>query len=415
MVNHLRFPLLLSALGLFTLFGQEPAVGQTFSGSLDSGLGWYYGSVDILSAGPRFTGSIEGKVGSEDNPVALYFVEGSATHNPASSPGKGNLGEAWVTVFAGPFDLSVGNQIIAWGVTDVFTPSDVVNPWDRTLPVDASKLPVPLGRLLLNGSEFSLDVVLVPVFSPGVLPTSRWQTASALVPPSGVTIVEKTVTEVIPATAWDNAAAGARAALSLDLFQGVDLGLTVYRGRSAIPQVTRNFVATGTPGQVRVQSVVTYDRFWLAGADAVASFDSGVLFRFEAAGSLWRDSGWESPKGGNVTAEAVGSVEYTLPIVGVKAMAEAVVDWTNSAGWEGQATMQTVGALSAQPDSRWSWKAVGAWNHGGAGMLSPQVTYAVADGLNLTLRSFSFWGDRDETWGAWTDNDLVDLTLRYAF
>ncbi|MEI8093812.1 MAG: hypothetical protein WCG80_06330 [Spirochaetales bacterium] len=407
--THLR-----RALAAVLLLGALlPSSAQTFSGTLQSGWGWFYNSSDLAAAGPQFDAKVAGNVGAAEAPAGQYSIGFQAKLLPGGQTSFA-LADAWVKAYLGPADVSVGNQTIAWGVTDVFTPLDVVNPRDMSHPLDSVKIPVPSGRVLLTGSGLSLDLVLVPAFAKGVVPEARWQPATTLTPPTGVTIVSRTLVDQVPALIWDNLAWGGRAGASLDVFQGVDFGVTFYQGRNPLPRATVTLASAGTPGQMKATSTLDYDRFLLAGADAVVALE-GLVLRTEAAGRLWRDTDPQNPVAGDATAQGVASLEYTLPVIGVKAIAEGVVDWTNTAGYEGTAKAKAVLALSAAPDSRWSWKAVSAWDFDGAGMVSPQLTYTVADGLSATLAGFAFLGDTAVTWGSWNNNSVVEATFKYAF
>jgi len=395
------------------LFGQTAVAVPSFSGTLETGWGWFYQSTDLAVTGPHFEGKLAGAIGSAESPSGQYSVAGRLSLDSAGAT-TFNLGEAWARGYLGPLDLSVGNQSVSWGVTDVFTPLDVVNPRDQSHPMDSLKLPVPLVRVALSGAGWSLDSVLVPAFAKSVLPETRWQTSPAFSPPNGITVVGRTLVDHIPSLTWDNLAWGGRLGVSFDVFQGLDLGLTVYQGRNPLPRPTVSLVATATQGQKTAQTTFDYDRFTLGGMDFVLAAE-GLVLRAEAAGRVWRGADFANPASGDASAQGVASVEFTLPVIGVKALLEGVADWANTSAWEGTTRAKAVAVLSAVSDSRWSWKAIGAWDLEGAGMASPQVTYVIADGLSATAILFAFFGDSSVSWGAWYENSVAEATLKYAF
>ncbi|MDX9999808.1 MAG: hypothetical protein RBU30_00790 [Polyangia bacterium] len=84
--------------------------------------------------------------------------------------GEVELGEAYVDLTLGPVDLRLGNQIVAWGLSELLNPNDVVNPMDlrrglfgfdedRRLPILAAKAAWHFGSMKLEG-------VWLPLFSP---------------------------------------------------------------------------------------------------------------------------------------------------------------------------------------------------------------------------------------------------------
>src|SRR5690606_23893001 len=112
-----------------------------------------------------------------------------------AAPLSARLGRAYATAFLGDVDLSVGNQVVSWGSTDLLNPVDVVNPRDLSYPVAdpaSQKLATPMLRAVAHASGgVTLDAVLVPVFVPSTLPGARWLPADQLpgdLPP-GVTVV----------------------------------------------------------------------------------------------------------------------------------------------------------------------------------------------------------------------------------
>lgn len=384
--------------------GLESGFAQDFTGTLVSGFGFFPGSPDLLSKPSTFDGKVEGGIGNPDAEFARYSIDLRASFDPATQQSSATLREAWVKVMAGAFDLSLGNQIVAWGATDVFTPIDMVNSLDLSLPVDAQKLPDFMGRLVFNAPGLSLDMVALPFWTASTLPASRWQTSMSL--PAGIT---HTLVTNNPTPSWDNLQYGGRLKASWDALQGIDLGLVFYRGRSALPRLTTVFTSPTAALTTR-----TYDPYYLAGLDGVIAFDGGLLLKGEAAYKVLNDADWLDPSAGNAKAEAVGGYEYT--IAGVKTTGEYVLDWTRGTGATGDTWAQSlVFIASATPDSRWSLKAVALYNFDGSALLSPQLSYIIADGLDLEARYFAFFGASDSVYGTWSGNSLGDLVLSCSF
>jgi hypothetical protein len=81
---------------------------------------------------------------------------------------EGDLREAYVGVFWRRLDLRIGQQRIAWGKGDAFTPNDVLNPRDLRDPwlteTDVQRLPVLAARADVDLGRASLQIDVVPFF-----------------------------------------------------------------------------------------------------------------------------------------------------------------------------------------------------------------------------------------------------------
>ena len=411
---HIKKLIIVALLVEMTFLPQLGA--QSLSGSLESGLGWYQSYTDLNATGPTAEVHIKGMVGSVDTPLAQYDIGGRAGWDPASQAASASLREAWVKTFVGPFDLSVGNQVVSWGSTDLFSPADVVNPQDYSLPVDKEKIPLALGRAFFNGPGITVDLVVAPFFAKSTLPAARWQSTNALTIPTGVTIVGKSSTVDNPSTSWDNISVGGRVQGTLDVMQGIDLGFTFYKGRNTTPTITYALNPTANPGQYTLTTTQSYDRFMLAGFDSVIAFDFGLLWKTELAYRVYRDASWIDPAKNDASAEAVTALEYTIPLVNIKATAEAVFDWTKGDSWtDGTNQTSLVLVLSATPDPRWSWKIAGIYDLDNSCMVSSQIGFTVVDGLVLAARGFLFFGEGSTKWGAYQNNFLYEISVKYSF
>lgn len=73
--------------------------------------------------------------------------------------------ELFASVALGPFDLTVGRQIIAWGTGDVISPLDVVNPRDTREPgladLDDLRVPVLASRLGFFLGSNKLEAIMI--------------------------------------------------------------------------------------------------------------------------------------------------------------------------------------------------------------------------------------------------------------
>jgi hypothetical protein len=410
MKKALLFPTIAMALALADTVG---LAAQDFSGSLEARLGWSWKAAELLPLSQVFTGGIEGAVGEQDLPAARYSGRLEVSYDPASAATSVELGETWAKLFAGPFDISLGNQVVAWSNSDAFWPSDVVNPMDLSLPVDPVKLPVPMGRILYNGKGLTIDLVAQPFWRPSLLPGSAWQPAPSL--PAGMTVTGQTLVDNRPASVWDNAAYGGHIKASLGLLQGFDIGATFYRGRLPTPRATVDLLPTATPGSYTVATTLDYDRFNLIGADMLLAAGGGLLLKTEWGYKTLRDTSILEPEAGAASIQGVSGFEYRLG--GVQLIGEYVLDWKKESAAEGDSLAHSaVGIASMDIGSRLNLKAAAIHEFKGtSGMVSPQLSYTLADGLKLSCAAFFFYGAADTTYGAWEGNSLGRVSLKQSF
>ena len=391
---------------------------QTLSGSLKSDLGSYFNSREILSFSQdfpqQFEGKVEGKIGNPEAPDAQYSAALRVSFDPTTADATLSLREACLKAFLGPLDLSIGNQIVAWGSTDVFTPVDMVNAQDYTDPFSPEKIPEFMGRAILNGQGFNVDLVFVPFWNGDILPGSRWFGSGFPLPPG----VSLSLVNSPPAPSWDNVQFGGRFQASLDWLQGIDVGLTYYRGFNSLPANAFSFASvnsqtftltpTATPGQF----IAVYDRYNLVGMDGDVALGSGLLFRTELGYKTFSDTNFFNPDAGLGAAEWVAAAEYTF--FGIRTIGEFALDWMK--GTPVDTYLKTfILIASTDLDSRSSLKAVGGWNLDGSGFVSPQFSYTIADGLQAEFEVYFFLDGTSTMFGQFNNNNYGEVIVEYAF
>jgi len=380
---------------------------QDFSGSMEARLGWSWGASDLAPQTQVAEGRVDGRIGPADLPCGQYSARVKVVFDPATAASSLSLGEAWIKLFAGPFDLSFGNQVVAWSVCDAFWPSDVVNPWDMSLPVDPVRMPVPLARALWTCGPISLDLVVHPWWFAAVTPASRWLPSNALAD-AGFTL---TFADNKPAFDWENVAYGGHLKASVDLLQGLDLGATFHRGRLS---TARSVVAITGMSSAAID--LEYDPATMVGADLVLAPGAGFLLKTEWAYTALRDTSLLEPEADAATLEGVSGLEYSIGSFQV--IGEYVYDWAKGNTALGDTERHSaVLILSGDVGSRLSLKVAGIYDFsdGGSGMVTPQISYTLADGLSLACVSWFFMGDPATRYGAWKDNALGRISLKYSF
>ncbi len=378
------------------------------------------GTIPVAAAG--LTLKLDGEIGSGLFPDAVFIAELYAGYDAAAAePFEVGLGRAYATVYLGPVDLSVGNQVVAWGSTDAVNPVDVVNPRDLSNPVADpadQRRPVPLLRATVHAQEgVSVDLVVVPVFVASTLPGERWQPAAELptLPPGMAIVGVMAPTESQPAFELGNVQFGVRATLDLDLGSGADVSAVVYRGFRHLPTASAELVPTETPGAFLLQPRLAYDRITVLGGDFSAVFGAYVV-RGEAAYTFSDDPDGMDPAIGNDTFAAVLGAETKLAGGPFVTLQGAYQRTAPDAGGEARDSFSTVLAATFDPDNRTGMDV--AWLHewtDGSGAVRPSFTYTFADGLTGTASATVLYGKVGSTYGGWQDNTQFRLGLAYAF
>ncbi len=416
------FRTVLLSLGLPLLASAALAAGKLdFGGELNATFGVAFdGSLPVASACLRLGAS--GEVGSGLFPEASFEAELKGCYDAATGDADLRLGRAYATVYLDQLDLVVGQQLVFWGSTDAVNPVDVLNPRDLSFPVadpEDQKLPAPMIRATFHAPEdVTIDLVLIPVFTPSELPAERWQTdAPASLPlPPGVTVVGRAPTsDQRPAAELRNVQFGVRTTLAVDALDGADVSVSYVRGTRTTPTVSATLVPTQTPGQMLLQPVLSYDRYSLVGLDfSVAA--AQVVIRGEAAYTFTDDPGGNDPAIGNPGYQAVLEAEHTFP-GGALATLQAIVEHTNGdAGQDGTTDVSGLATIHYEAGPRLTTEA--AWLHDlsdGSGMVRPRLSYAFADGVTGTADLIVFYGRDGTRYGDWRDNGQLRVGLAYAF
>jgi hypothetical protein len=385
----------------------DPAAAQAISGSVEAGVGYYWNDAAFEPRSQALELRVEGKAGEDDSPIARYSAELILERLPGSGEARVGLGEAWIKLYAGPFDLSFGNQTVAWSVSDVFCPADVVNPWDLSVPVDRKKTPVPIARAVLDSGSFSIDLVAQPYWTAGKMPDARWASADAAALAS---LPHDSSLDAVPDFSLENAAFGGRVEASLGLLQGIDLGATYYRGRSSSP-TGMDFTYAG---MYPASYYYIYGRSTFIGADLTIAPGGSLLLKTEWGYTTLDDANPLAPADGEASVQGVSGVEYTLGTAQLEA--EYVLDWKKGAPG-GELGHGLVGILSWEIGSRASLKLAGAYDFSGSGsgMVSGLAEYKLADGLAVKGEAYAFFGGAATTYGAYRDNGLARASLKYSF
>lgn len=217
----------------------------------------------------------------------ILFGNIKATYNHILPERTGfELKEAYVNYNSENWDIQLGRQKFSWGqgdavtITDPMSPRDYTefltfDPEDRILPVEALRL-----RLFLN--SFTLETVMIPVFTPSRLPNpgTPWapETESYPVNMSGAEgdVKYKDISKT-PALKASSVQAGGRMQFFI---RGFDLAFSGFYLYDNLPVIKKDYSLD--PNSFKNSEILEYRRYSFAGSDF--SFSTGPLvFRGEYA------------------------------------------------------------------------------------------------------------------------------------
>lgn len=171
-------------------------------------------------------------------------------------------------------DLKVGRQRIAWGTSDVLSPTDMINPYDLEDILDFGRKN---GSDALNltwyfYSSWSLQGVYLPWFRPANLPLGTFSNvfSTSIELSEGLTLKEYSDKLVMPR---QNLREGASLGFRLKGFAlNTDFSVSYIRGRETLPLVNGVVLSpAGMEGETNVESTLFFPRYQMLGADLAST------------------------------------------------------------------------------------------------------------------------------------------------
>lgn len=192
------------------------------------------------------------------------------------NPWNLNIREAFFEVrgfLSDNVDLKLGRQLISWGTADYFNPTSMLNPFDLEDALDFGRRN---GSFALNltwflNSDWSLQGVYIPFFSPGNLPLGAFAGVfdARFELPEGLQLGRFETSVELPA---HNLSEGATLGFRLKGLVGqTDISLSYIYGREFLPFAHRAIIRPAgevtIPGLVDLETNLFFPRFHMAGID----------------------------------------------------------------------------------------------------------------------------------------------------
>lgn len=297
----------------------------------------------------------------------------------------------------GGLALDVGKQFIRWGKVDIVTPTDRFAPRDYLTVIDNDFLAVRGARLAYAKGGDTIELVVVPWFTPSRVPLldQRWT-----VVPAGVSVSDAT-----PSDSWPGSPqTGGRFS---HVGAGFEYAVAFFNGFNHLPNVQVGEVPTP------LALVRTYPRMRMYGGD-VALPTRWVTLKGEAAFF------------GTTSAD---TDEFVLYVVQAE---RQTGEWLVIGGYAGSAVIRTGGARTFAPDRGTTRSFIGRASYTIDSTRSAAIEGALrqtGDGVYLkgefsktagahwrtTVAGALIRGEPDDFLGQFRRNSHLSLTFRYSF
>lgn len=320
------------------------------------------------------------------------------------------------TLTRGGFALDLGKQFVRWGKADIVTPTDRFAPRDYLTVIENDFLAVRGARAAYAKGGDTVELVVVPWFTPSRVPLldQRWT-----VPPAGLSIVDATSNDAWPRSTQ----VGARYS---HVGAGYELAVAVFDGRNHLPNVeavgtsSRAPTALSAPGggsvpppPTGVAVVRTYPRMRMYGGDV-------------AIPTRWATLKGEGAFFGTSTA---GTDEFVLFVIQAE---RQTGEWLLIGGYAGSVvtraggsgtfapdrgtTRSFIGRASYTIDSTRSAAVEGALRQNGDGVyLKGELSTLAGAHWRTTVAGAWIRGEPDDFLGQFRRNSHLSLTFRYSF
>jgi len=321
--------------------------------------------------------------------------------------------EAYLEWSPGPWEVRVGEQIVAWGTADGLNPTDNLNPRDYLDLIDNEKIPVLALSTTYHFSEVtSLQFVIIPFFTPSRFDgqDSRW----SLFPAAPPTL---DFDRNLPGDTLSNMQWAARLKTS---WQGWDFSVSYFDGYDDIGRPTLVTSPLGVPTGVRFD----YDKVRILGLDFATTWgDLGIH------GELAHT--WTDGRHNDNFLQYILGIDYTFadirPGQNLRLILEYAGQHVTSKGRDLDGVPPT--RLGRELDGSLLGRAVYELNERAAVELKacvnlrgksncyfqPSFRYDINDDLRMIVGADIFTGSDNTFFGQFDNNDRFFFILEYYF
>jgi len=341
-----------------------------------------------------------------------------------------DLNEASVEGHLGDWTLKTGLNQVAWGVTDVFNPLDVVSARRYTDPLNGEKRAVPSAVLSWEAESWRIEGLYVPVQLESILPgeNSRWLPRDIYFRRdsgfASVVLADQFRYYYAGRAEYDDALRGNFGFRLEHHGSGLDWSAIYFQGAPIAPAIFTPFVSGTLIGDVFSAEAITlqpvYYRRQTAGLGAVLTLET-VILRLAVAASdrmtrLSTLPGWSQA--------VVAGVEKSIPI-GASTLTVLSQATYNQSEERADNTVTSLDrifdrswllGLRLATSSDWLFNAAVLYDGAGPGWYGQiGAERKLSDGVTSTVQADFFTGANGTTLGTYRRNGRATVGLRFSF
>jgi len=347
------------------------------------------------------------------------------------------LDEAYIDFYAGSFDVRVGKQIYAWGRADALNPTDNLAVWDYSdvLDTDDEKIGQVSARVEYYAGDWILEGVVVPSFTPSVLPTleSRWfppfpeSIPNPVYPEFGEPTLETSLTTADPVLPDEGLASTQYAVKLSGQHRGWDFSISWFDGFDDLLVIETRTVVDSGFSMAEIVLTPNYRRRRTIGLDFATTF-GGLGVRGEGAYNLTDDWDGSDALIDDPYLEYTLGLDYTIRDLLPESDLFVLVEWVQQVQVPDRGTVDDLfdlnhvfrKALFAKMDlglGEFSGLTIeGVYNfETGDWLVRPSIEWSIMDGLELDLLVDLLGGPEESFFGSFRHNRRFQLRLKYSF
>lgn len=379
-----------------------------------------------------------GKINSRNQGIVQLELSGSQQafsyfaamefRNDVADPRRNRLwvDELYLSYRARNYDLVMGKKIHVWGTTDGFSPVNVINPTDYSdlLDTDDETIGVYSASIKYYLGNHYLEGVLVPLFTPSVIPTtdSRWYPEQPTMAPVGDGLVTISYAMQAPEPVHQDLRSAQVAARFGGYVGALDYNFNYYRGYDDIPFFHQYPELQGDTLHMGLKR--HYHKMQLVGVD-LAAVVAGMVLKGEYAYIHQQAPADQAGYMGAPFHYAVAGVDKNMAdvvgemdlMVTVQYIYQHIATNHEVSSFNFNHIFQQALMLRADVGitSRLSLETTGLYDFKADHyVVMPVLTYQPKGGVNLSLKSYITGGEDDALFGSYANNRL-QLLARFYF
>jgi hypothetical protein len=381
----------------------------------------------------RLRTDFESRLTWRDNFQLIGSVRAFANLYPSFQESWVELNDTYLRYRRSSLRLTLGRQTFSWGVTSVFSPTDILNPLNLKDPVDPIKRSVLAGMIAYSSTSWILEFYWLPLFRPSLAPDLRSrffpslprEVQNPLGMPATLTPVYHIDESFVPPTSriqsqW--------ALKSRSSFRNLDMSFLLFSGFQTYPSYSaQSGLPDTTKGTIPINILPVYPKGQFAG---ITLETQGYGFILKGEGAYWNLQSPPKPIGylQDPYGVFILALERKLPGLNSQDTCQVTLQYAKEIRKRSdqpnpvvlpfyrsfQSSLLPVINYDAGPFVRFTL--LGAYNFiGGDYFISGIFSYQVSDTITLSLRVDNFGGSSNGPFGRFNQNDRLTTGFKWDF